>query len=150
MEKYIAILLLLLFSSCITRKKCYERYPPQIITKDSVVVKDTTIFKDTTITLKGDSVTVYAEIPCPEIKKVKTTGKKGNTTVTLTIDKGVVTAKCETDSLNIVIKNLQTKIKTLESYKREVTVVQPPVVNKVPLWLCLVVILLVIIIIFKL
>jgi len=58
--KYLPFILLIL-SSCITQRKCYEKFPPDTVT----VTHDTTIFRDTIVyrTIKGD--TVYKEVKLP-------------------------------------------------------------------------------------
>lgn len=64
---YCLFLALLLSSSCVTQKKCSERFPPSrdtlriIQTKDSIIVKDTTIFSF----IKGKDTTIFKEIPYP-------------------------------------------------------------------------------------
>ena len=68
--RYITILLILiLFSSCVTQKKCLNRYPPEIIKVryDSISIKDTTIYKDRSVPYAVKADTVYKDklIPVP-------------------------------------------------------------------------------------
>jgi len=66
-EKWLQLLLLLLslyfllitVSGCVTQKRCYEKYPPQIITKDSIVYKDRMVVFYDTVYIKGDTVNIY-------------------------------------------------------------------------------------------
>lgn len=92
-------------TSCITQKKCFEKFPPQIITKDSIVVKDTVIYRDTTITLPGDTLQINDTIPCPNVninRVVKS--KNGKTTATVSIKNGKLQVECKTDSLRLLLK----------------------------------------------
>jgi len=43
MKKTIYILLIVLLSGCVTQKKCSQKFPPQIITKDSIVYSSDTV-----------------------------------------------------------------------------------------------------------
>lgn len=140
--KNILIILLAVVSlnSCITQKRCFQKFPPQVITKDSIVIKDTTIYRDTTIAIKGDKVTIHDTIDCPNLeyhKEVKST--TGRTLAVVDIRKNKLQVDCKTDSLNVVIKNLKTKISTLEKYHTEVKIIQAPapppkIKYKVPKW----------------
>ena len=57
MVRIIAIVISLLFlSSCITEKKCYKRYPPKVIVKDSIVYKTKEIVIHDTVYIQGDTV----------------------------------------------------------------------------------------------
>jgi hypothetical protein len=56
----------LLLSGCVTQKRCDQKFPPQLITSDSVITNTITIYRDTTIYvyLPGDTVydTVHVTI----------------------------------------------------------------------------------------
>lgn len=56
----------LLMSSCVTQKRCEQKFPQQIITIDSVITKTETIYRDTTIfiELPGDTIrdTITVEV----------------------------------------------------------------------------------------
>ena len=62
MKKLIFIFVVIL-SSCITQKKCFNRFPPDTIT----VKQDTTIFRDTIVFKKIIGDTVYVEKHIPHI-----------------------------------------------------------------------------------
>jgi hypothetical protein len=69
MNKLFSILaVLLLASSCITQKRCLDRFPNTVDTIRVVEVKDTIIYRDTIVTvyLPGDIRIDSVEIPCPE------------------------------------------------------------------------------------
>lgn len=131
------ISLIIGFSSCITQKRCLQKFPPHITTKDSIVIKDSTIYRDTTITIPGDSVQIHDSIPCPDVlyhKEAKS--KTGRTTAVIDINKGKLTVNCKTDSLQHRIDSLQTKIRSLEKYHTEVKMIPGAerIKYKVPLW----------------
>ncbi len=45
-----------ILSGCVTQKRCYNKFPPQIITKDSIIYKDKLVILYDTIIIKGDTV----------------------------------------------------------------------------------------------
>jgi len=61
MKKIIFIIFIISFgfTSCITQKKCNKRFPPQIITKDSIVYKTNTVYRDTILYVYLPADTVY-------------------------------------------------------------------------------------------
>lgn len=67
MNKTLTFILLLL-SSCVTQKRCMERFPPVNDTLRIIEVRDTIIFRDTTILihLPGEILIDSVLIPCPE------------------------------------------------------------------------------------
>jgi hypothetical protein len=132
--KIILGFLLLLIASCATQKRCFEKFPPQVITKDSIILKDTTIYVKQRIFIPGDSVLISDTIPCPDVeyhKEAKST--LGKTTAKVDISKGRLTVDCKVDSLNKIIDSLKVQLQTKEAYHKEVQVVEKPV-EKTPLW----------------
>ena len=119
----LSILLLLLFSACITQKrraKICATCPTSIIIKDSIntviVKKDTTIY----ITQLGE--TVFLKSPCDSLGKLKPFApiikyNKGLVTTLKNVN-GTLVAECDADSLKRVIVGLnkiinETKITTI-------------------------------------
>lgn len=92
-----------LLTGCVTQEKCAERFPPQVITKDTTitVIRDTVI-RDT-VYIGGELLIWHDSIPCPELKYSKSVTSKGLTS-TVTIAKGKLTAECKSDSLENVIE----------------------------------------------
>jgi hypothetical protein len=72
MKNIIKIFMLLLIASgwqsCATQKRCNKKYPPQVITSDSVITNTITIYRDTTIYvyLPGDTVRDTIEVVVKE------------------------------------------------------------------------------------
>jgi len=136
MRRIITGVLLLLLASCVTQKRCLQKFPPQIVTKDSIITKDTTLYVVLRDTIPGDSIVLHDSIPCPEVqyhKEVKS--PSGRTTARVDINKGKLIVDCKVDSLNRVIDSLKVKIKATETYHSEVKIVEKPVIkNKTPIW----------------
>ena len=59
MKTILVILIAVLFTGCITQKKCLRKFPPQIITEKEVITE--IIYRDTTIYVHIPADTVYAE-----------------------------------------------------------------------------------------
>jgi hypothetical protein len=58
--KYILLILpLFLFASCVTQKRCAQKFPPQIITKTETITE--TVYRDTTIYVHIPADTIYSE-----------------------------------------------------------------------------------------
>jgi len=55
-QLFIILSFIFCLSSCITAKRCNDKFPLQIEVKDSIVLKDTIIYKDTIITVPGASI----------------------------------------------------------------------------------------------
>ncbi len=69
MNKLIYLLLIVLLgTSCVTQKRCLEKFPPGTDTIKIVQVKDSIVYKDTiiTVTIPGDLQIDSVIIPCPE------------------------------------------------------------------------------------
>ncbi|MCO5238882.1 MAG: hypothetical protein M9904_02395 [Chitinophagaceae bacterium] len=132
--RILSVLLIVIFTSCITQKKCAERYPPHLETKDSIVEKEEIVYRDTTIAIPGDSVGIRDTIPCPDVDYYKE-GKIGRTSVKVNISKGKIKVDCKSDSLQYVIDSLASIHKTKEVFHSETKGVPIEVVKyKTPSW----------------
>jgi len=108
-------------TSCMTQRRCQEKFPPQV--KDSSYTVETIINHVDTVYLPGDSVSVPGDsIPCPELVYHRTE-KKGNITATIDIKKGILKFDCKADSLMKIINDQEKKIITNRS-KTEVHTVK--------------------------
>jgi hypothetical protein len=67
MKTLIPLLIVLAISSCVTQKKCNQKFPPNVVTfyKDSIVIKDSLIYKDRIVPYKIPGDTVWQEKPIP-------------------------------------------------------------------------------------
>lgn len=127
----LAIILGLQLSSCVTRERCMEKFPPSVSISDSTSRSDSTIVIRDTVTIPGETVTVRLNIPCPDVNMEKVF-KKNGTTARLIIKDGVASCVAENDSLKVVTEKLTRTIKELRSRKeKEVT---PPIIIKEVPW----------------
>lgn len=123
MSKLLTILIaIILLASCRPVKIV------QTVTKDSIITKDTVIYKTVKDYLPGDTVEVWQAIPCPDAK-VDTQVSKGSAHLHVTVSKGILKARCNSDSLLHVIDSIQA-LRVKESYHRETIAV--PVDKPVP------------------
>lgn len=111
--RIIILLSLSLFASCITRKKCEDRFPSIVTT--NTVVRDSLIYLKDTIILASDSVLIHDTIPCKELEYEKQV-KQGRLTSIVSIKKGVVKVKCQEDSLLRIIE-LERSVKIKDTNK---------------------------------
>lgn len=130
MRYAVIVLALVGLSSCITREKCMERYPPEVSVTDSVFRSDSTMVIRDTVTVPGETVTVRLNIPCPEANMEKVF-KKNGTTARLVIKDGVATCEAKTDSLTRIIENLTRTIKEGRNTKRK-EVTPPTIIKETP------------------
>jgi len=69
MRNITILIILILFSSCVSQKKCISKFPPETIKVryDSIVIKDSVIYKDRIINhvIKADTVYKDVIIPVP-------------------------------------------------------------------------------------
>lgn len=104
-----------LVTSCVTQEKCAERFPPQVITKDTTitVIRDTVIYD--TLKVAGELLIWHDSIPCPDVKYSKSV-TKGGLTSTVKIIKGKLTTECKSDSLQKII---ETQINEINTYREK-------------------------------
>lgn len=71
----IFVLTVLVLSSCVTQKKCLQKFPPQTIREryDSIIIKDTIIYKDVIVEKVIPADTVYVDRIIPGIPQSITT-----------------------------------------------------------------------------
>jgi hypothetical protein len=62
------LLILLVLSSCITERKCYDKFPPKT-TVDTVVV-DSIAYRDTLIFVPGDTIIFQMPDLCPNMDTI--------------------------------------------------------------------------------
>jgi len=66
MKNLIYLLVILLFGSCATQKRCLQKFPisPEIIRHDSIVVRDSVVYRDRIVydTIRGDTVLVEGKV----------------------------------------------------------------------------------------
>lgn len=136
----ISLLLMLVFSGCITKERCARFYPPEITRIDTIrtVIKE--LQTDTLITVKPDSSMIRQLLECDKngqitlkefedykagtIARIPSFTIKGNM---LTID-----CKCDSAKIHAILKNRETVI----TEKKSITIIPPPVqVKFIPGWM---------------
>lgn len=100
MKKLMFILVaILVLSSCVTREKCNQLFPPQV--KDSLIIQIDTIWKDSIVTIPSDSVILTDSVPCPDYEK-EINGLRSK--IKVLIKKGKLTATCTCDSIEMKLR----------------------------------------------
>lgn len=54
--------------SCVTQRKCLNKFPPVVEIKDSIVYKEKIIIRDTIVTIKLPADTIQTEVQIPVIR----------------------------------------------------------------------------------
>lgn len=125
------VLLVIILQSCVTQKACNTKYPPKIITRDSVSYKE--IIRNVEVPVPGETVTLIQLVNCDSSGKAqmpKKTIKTGKTTATAQIKDGVLEVNCQTDSLILEIQARDRIIETLKT-TTEIIHVDPINWNKI-------------------
>lgn len=110
------VMTIFVLNGCITQQKCNDRYPAQIIIKDSTSIK--IVEKTYTVTIPSESVFIHDSIPCPYFEYKKEV-KHNNVTAKVVISKGKLTVECKSDSLE---KLLHTKDSIITNFHSEVKI----------------------------
>jgi len=107
----------ILLSSCITQKKCEDRFPSKDSVSTSVIYKDSLVFIGDTLYFAGDSVVIHDSIKCPDYYKET---KVGRITSTVSIKNGKLKVVCHEDSLQHILDSVITiRTKTASEFKSE-------------------------------
>jgi hypothetical protein len=127
---------IIVLSSCVTRKACMSKFPPQVVISDSSVVKYIT--KDSIIEIPGERITdtVEIQIECPGngkpiIKSSASVKTKNKASILTRIDGNKIIAECICSSEKARIKWLE---KELSSYHKEIIKDPPMIEFKTPWW----------------
>jgi hypothetical protein len=149
----VAIFFALLFLSSCSRPK-YNKSTSTNVKIDSVFIKQIdrveVLIKDTVITTQLDSVlvvldTLFLDKDCPTVKdkSIERYSNSGNTKATISLKNGLLSVRCDSDSLKIVVTNLRQiisyKENELSKAKLSATTITvekpvPKIKYKVPVW----------------
>lgn len=120
MKKIILLILILIVSySCVTQKKCNQKFPLKVITKDSIVYRTNTIIKDSIIYVKVpiEVGTIEGNVNCDslgaQMKKVTIDNKRLKMTIEVINGKLIAVSTCKEDSLQAIIQRQSTIIDSL-------------------------------------
>lgn len=121
-------------TSCVTQERCLRKFPAAIITQDSIVNSDTVIIKDTVVKVTGETIQVTTYLH-DTILFFDTVIVGEKTQLHVQIAKGKLQATCTSDSLQIVIANLQKIIKSGVRF-RNITQLVPKIIEQkyIPKW----------------
>jgi len=133
MKKIILLILILIVSySCVTQKKCNQKFPSEVITRDSIVYRTNTIIKDSIIYIKVpiEVGTIEGNINCDslgaQMKKVTIDNKRLKMTIEVINGKLIAVSTCKEDSLQAIIQRQMTIIDSLHV---KATLVKDPLIK---------------------
>lgn len=132
--KNIALFLLIV----IALTSCCKRFVPTTTTdvKDSVHERTVIQYHSDTIHLKGDTVTLTKQIPCPDVK-IEEHRASGRAKLDVSLKNGLLKVDCHTDSLLHVIDSLETRITEKNRIRTETITIRQPmevIKHRVPAW----------------
>lgn len=107
-----------LLTSCVTQKRCNEKFPPSVRNDSNTFQSHTEHYHDSVVYVKGDSVVINAGIKCDSLfraQMAEQTVKSGHITATISVKNGVAKVKCKDDSLIALNVKLKEVIKTLST-----------------------------------
>jgi hypothetical protein len=111
----------LLFSSCVTQKRCNQKYPPVIETKyvEKVVEDIRYVPRDSLVIVPADSSWLRAKIQCDSLNNVLITeiecSKGSKSVVNFKFTNGQLSVKCKCDSQAIALKWNEKHVKTTKT-----------------------------------
>lgn len=136
---------LLIIAAVISLSACSRKTFPVTTTrdvKDSTLVETIVTYRSDTIMLKGDTVTLTATIPCPDVV-LKEQKNSGRVTLNTELKNGVLKVECVTDSLMHVVDSLKELNTRIMRIKSEVITVSTPVdviKYRIPFWVVLLIV----------
>jgi hypothetical protein len=142
---FLALLSVFLTFSCVTQRRCLQRFPPSTDTVKIVSTRDTIIYRDTIIFLEVESERVHDSIliPCPEVKNYIADTVRAETTLALARAwwkfPRIQLSLEQKDSVIILRAALKESRHWQSEYERIVKTPQPikyvPTFYKISLWL---------------
>jgi|SRR3972149_6114276 len=128
MKSIVVIFSILLLSSCVTQKKCLQKFPPTV-TRDSIYVET---IKDVPVYLSGDTVKIETPINCPDQDLVKYENTRLKQQISILNGKLVSNTQIKPDTIIVKVPEVKITVK-------EVKVPQPikfiPKLYSIALWL---------------
>lgn len=110
MKKYLLLaMVIIIITGCVTKRRCMEKFPPSIVTEDSVTISEKIVYKDSIITLPADSSWLTALLKCDSTGNVYLSqllnyqsGNKVGVPV-IKIRDNIIKVECQVDSLQIYL-----------------------------------------------
>lgn len=101
------LMTVMILSSCITKQRCMEKFPPEIISKDSISTFEKIKYKDTTIWVPADSSWLKALLKCDSTGNVyiaELAGYKAGKNVQapkIVVRDNYIEVRCRVDSMAV-------------------------------------------------
>lgn len=122
MKRLITIIILATtISSCVTQKRCNEKFPPNEKTETVIEYRDSIIEVKVPVNIPGQVIYLASDLKCDSagiVRDFKLKEKKGNVTAIVEVKDGKLTVECKTDSLEMEITHMA---KVQNVYKSKVT-----------------------------
>jgi len=118
LKSVILISAILLLSSCITSKKCNDKFPDRLLTSDTLTTSKVEDVLLGNILVNLGDVDLSLETPNLDIRFIRDTvivNTNDTLIITNTIKGGQQSIKCETVKLESIIKGLNVKIRSYET-----------------------------------
>ena len=106
MKKILFIALAVMFTGCITQKRCLSRYPPQI-TSDSIYIEK---LKEVPIYVPGDTVNLEVPIKCPDQDIVSMENSKLRQVIKILNGKLFSSTEIKPDTVKILVPEIHTSV----------------------------------------
>lgn len=111
MRKYIILIGLIFFSSCITQKKCLERYPPRIV-RDSIYIETIT---EVPLIIQGDTIDVTVPVVnCPDQDVFLVENNKLKQQISILKGKLISNTTIKPDTIIVNTTEIKTEIKEVK------------------------------------
>lgn len=110
---------MVMLAGCVTQRKCNQKFPPIVITKDSLVYRTNTIIKDSIIYVKVPVTigNIESNVNCDslgaQMKKVTIDNNRLKMTIEVINGKLIAVSTCKEDSLQAIIQRQTTTIDSL-------------------------------------
>jgi hypothetical protein len=109
------LIILMVFTSCTTQKKCLEKYPPTTST-DSIYIEK---IKEVPYYIKGDSILIDAPTNCDDIEPIVFENSRLKQVISILNGKLTSKTDIKPDTVIIPVKEIKEVVKTVKVPKPE-------------------------------
>lgn len=128
----IILVLAVLLQSCVTQKKCMQKFPPAE-SRDSIYIET---IKEVPVLLPGDTINIEVPIACPDQDLIKVENSKLKQEISIIKGKLISNTTIKEDTVFVKVTETVEKI-------REVKVPEPvkyiPEIYRNALWMCIII-----------
>jgi len=100
----------MLFTGCVTAKRCNARFPPQVIS-DSIYIEK---LKEVPVYIDGDTITIKVPANCPDQEVAVYENVKLRQTIRILNGKLSSVTMLKPDTVKVFLKDTETKIKEVK------------------------------------